>query len=73
MNRRNILLYTLAGIFAILGALANGISPFIVGIPAAEKAVSLGEALIQNDQINITRLSDFARSAARRRRTDRLQ
>ena len=46
MNRRNILLYTLAGIFAILGALANGISPFIVGIPAAEKAVSLGEALI---------------------------
>ena len=46
MNRRNILLYTLAGIFAILGALANGILPFIVGIPAAEKAVSLGEALI---------------------------
>ena len=46
MNRRNILLYTLAGIFAILGALANGISPFIIGIPAAEKAVSLGEALI---------------------------
>lgn len=46
MNRRNILLYTLAGTFAILGALANGISPFIVGIPLAEKAVSLGEAFI---------------------------
>ena len=40
MNRRNILLYTLAGIFAILGALANGISPFIVGIPAAEVHIS---------------------------------
>lgn len=28
MNRRNILLYTLAGVFSVIGALTNGISPF---------------------------------------------
>ena len=37
MNRRNILLYTLAGVFSIIGALTNGISPFLAGSPAAEK------------------------------------
>lgn len=46
MNRRNILLYTLAGVFSIIGALTNGISPFLAGSSAAEKAVSLGEAVI---------------------------
>ena len=37
MNRRNILLYTLAGVFSVIGALTNGISPFLAGSPAAEK------------------------------------
>ena len=31
MNRRNILLYTLAGVFSVIGALTNGISPFLAG------------------------------------------
>ena len=46
MNRRNILLYTLAGVFSVIGALTNGISPFLAGSPAAEKIVSLCLAII---------------------------
>ena len=46
MNRRNILLYTLAGVFSVIGALTNGISPFLAGNPAAEKIVSLCLAII---------------------------
>lgn len=46
MNRRNILLYTLAGVFSVIGALINGISPFLAGSPAAEKIVSLCLAII---------------------------
>lgn len=30
MNRRNILLYTLAGVFSVIGALTNGISPIMI-------------------------------------------
>lgn len=46
MNRRNILLYTLAGVFSVIGALINGISPFLAGSSAAEKIVSLCLAII---------------------------
>ena len=46
MNRRNILLYTLAGVFSVIGALTNGISPFLAGSTAAEKIVSLCLAII---------------------------
>ena len=46
MNRRNILLYTLAGVFSVIGALTNGISPFLAGSSAAEKIVSLCLAII---------------------------
>lgn len=46
MNRRNILLYTLAGVFSVIGALTNGISPFLAGSPTAEKIVSLCLAII---------------------------
>ena len=46
MNRRSILLYTLAGVFSIIGALTNGISPFLAGSPTAEKIVSLCLAIV---------------------------
>lgn len=46
MNRRNILLYILAGAVSVIGALINGISPFLAGSPTAEKAVSLCLAII---------------------------